>query len=69
MNTTISVSVAEVCEELKEDLVAGKFSADDFGVKVGGVCSFEVGSIDGVFIITDKFVKGVVDNGLSLSIN
>ena len=69
MNTTISVSITEVCEKFEEDFVAGKFSADDFGVKGGGISSFEVCGINRVLIITDKFVKGMVDNGLSLSIN
>ena len=69
MNATISVSVAEVSEEFEKDFVAWKFSTDDLGVEVGGINSFEVCGIYRVLIVTDEFVEGVVDNGLSLGIN
>ena len=67
-NLTVAVSVSEVLEELKEDLVFSLLSRLDFRVHAAVVDTSEIGSSDGAIAVSIKLKEGLVNHGLSLGV-
>ena len=68
LDFAVAVSVAEVLEELKEDLVFGHFTVLDLGVHAAVVHASEVSGGDLAITIGIELKECLVDHGLSLGI-
>ena len=68
LDSTIAVSVAEVLEEFKEDLILGLLTALDFRVHAAVVDASEVGGGDLTTAIGIELKEGLVDHSLSLGV-
>lgn len=66
VNSTISVFVTKVSEELEEDLVLSHLSGDNLGVHVGAVDSLKVSSFDDARAVSVELEEGFVNHSLSL---
>ena len=62
----VAVLVAEVLEELQEDLVLGELTVLDLGVHAAVVDALKVGSGDGTITIGVELEVGLSDHGQSL---
>ena len=65
LNFSVTVSVSEVGEELKEDLVLGHFSGLHLWVEGGVVDTSQVSGFDATISVLIEFEEGFVDHGLS----
>ena len=68
LDSTVTVLVTEVLEELKEDLVLGLLARLDLRVHAAVVDTSEVSSSDLTTSICIKFQESLVDHGLSLGV-
>lgn len=66
VDAAVAVLVAEVRQELEEDLVLGELSADHLGVQARLVDSLEVGGRNRVRFVPEEPVESSVDELLAL---
>lgn len=68
LDSAVTVLVAEVLEELQEDLVFGELTALHLGVHAAVVDAAKVGGGDLTAAISVELEEGLVNHGLSLGV-